>query len=134
MAKRYLKTPEEVVKALKDGKEVRDKYGSICKLIDGIIISKLNDFFEIGKPIRSVNKPYILEEEPLKLEVGKFYKTRGGDKAIVLYINDKADAGCWPVLVAVVGKANCSYSVSKTGGYYSSGSDTVWDIVTPWED
>lgn len=63
--KRYLKTPEAVIKALKEGKDVRDKYGSICKLVDGIIISKLNDFFEIGKPIRSVNKPYILEEEPL---------------------------------------------------------------------
>lgn len=60
MKKVYLETPEAVIKALKDGKEVRDKYGSICKLVDGIIISKLNDFFEIGKPIRSVNKPYIL--------------------------------------------------------------------------
>ena len=69
--KRYLKTPEEVIKALQDGKEVRDKHGSICKLVDGIIISKLNDFFEIGKPIRSVNKPYILEEESIKIEVGK---------------------------------------------------------------
>ena len=136
MTKRYLKTPEEVIQALKDGKKVRDAYGSICKLVDGIIISKLNDFFEIGKPIRSVNKPYILEEEekPLKIEVGKFYKTRKGDKVIVVYINDKADAGCWPVLVAVVGKVNCSYSVSKTGSYYSSDRDTAWDIIAPWED
>ena len=45
MKKVYLETPEAVVKALKEGKEVRDKYGSICKLVDGIIISKLNDFF-----------------------------------------------------------------------------------------
>ena len=81
MKKVYLKTPEAVIKALKDGKEVRDKYGSICKLVDGIIISKLNDFFEIGKPIRSVNQPYILEEEPLKIEVGKWYETRNHQKA-----------------------------------------------------
>ena len=57
MKKVYLETPEAVIKALKEGKEVRDKHGSICKLVDGIIISKLNDFCEIGKPIRSVNKP-----------------------------------------------------------------------------
>lgn len=81
MKKVYLETPEAVIKALKDGKEVRDKYGSIFKLVDGIIISKLNDFFEIGKPIRSVNKPCILEEEPLKIEVGKWYETRNHKKA-----------------------------------------------------
>ena len=81
MKKLYLETPESVIKALKAGKEVRDASGSICKLVDGIIISKLNDFFEIGKPIRSVNKPYILEEEPLKIEVGKCYETRNHQKA-----------------------------------------------------
>ena len=81
MKKVYLETPEAVIRDLKEGKEVRDKYGSICKLVDGIIISKLNDFFEIGKPIRSVNKPYVLEEEPLKIEVGKWYEMRNHNVA-----------------------------------------------------
>ena len=132
MKKVYLETPEAVIKALKDGKEVRDKYGSICKLVDGIIISKLNNFFEIGKPIRSVNKPYIFEEEPLKIEVGKFYKTRSGNKVIVLHVN-KNDISGFPVSVAVVGSTDTLYFVSRTGGHPNDFT-SEWDLVAPWEE
>lgn len=135
MTKRYLKTPEEVIQALQDKKEVFDFLDNNYKLVNGIIIYRTQKGgWGINAHIGHADKLYVDEPEPLNLEVGKFYKTRRGDKAIVLYINDKADAGCWPVLVAVVGKVNCSYSVSKTGVYYSSGRNTVWDIVAPWED
>ena len=135
MTKRYLKTPEEVIQALQDKKEVFDLFDNNYKLVNGIIIYRTQKGdWGINAHIGRTDKLYVDEPEQIKLEVGKFYKTRGGDKAIVLYINDKADAGNWPVIVAVVGKVNCSYSVSKTGGYYSSGRDTVWDIVAPWED
>ena len=130
MKKVYLETPEAVIKALKEGKEVRDKYGSICKLVDGIIISKLNDFFEIGKPIRSVNKPYILEEEPLKIEVGKFYKTRDGRKAWITEYRDTEDV--FPFLVAAQ-KELALYSVTKEGRLYSEGISGT-DLVAPWEE
>lgn len=132
MTKKYLKTPEEVIKALKEGKEVRDKYGSICKLVDGIIISKLNDFFEIGKPIRSVNKPYILEEEPLKIEVGKFYKTRCGKKAIILGKEDVDDG--FPIHVALMDYYANAFYVSVSGRYNINGSDNELDLISPWED
>lgn len=135
MAKRYLKTPEELIDALQAGKKIEAgdfEYRLVGEVI--IAINKTDKSWAVNAGIYSDDIPFIDETEPLNLEVGKFYKTRGGDKAIVLYINDKADAGNWPVLVAIVGKVNCSYSVSKTGGYYSSGRDTVWDIVTPWED
>lgn len=128
MKKVYLETPEAVVKALKDGKEVRDKYGSICKLIDGIIISKLNNFFEIGKPIRSVNKPYILEEEPLKIEVGKFYKTRDGSKAWVVSRHKDEH---FPYIIAVLGKID-AYAVTKDGRFYDD-RPYAYDLVAPWE-
>lgn len=134
MAKRYLKTPESVIKALKEGKEIKDQYDNSFKIVDGFIVATYDDDFYIGYTISGQDKPYILEEEPLKIEVGKFYKTRRGDKVIVVYINDEADAGNWPVLVTVVGKVSCAYSVSKTGSYYLSDRDTVWDIVAPWED
>lgn len=135
MAKRFLKTPEEVIQALQDKKEVFDFLDNNYKLVNGIIIYRTQKGgWGINAHIGHADKLYVDEPEQIKLEVGKFYKTRRGDKAIVLYINDKADAGCWPVLVAVVGKVNCSYSVSKTGGYFSSGNDTAWDIVAPWED
>ena len=130
MKKVYLETPEAVIKALKEGKEVRDKYGSICKLVDGIIISKLNDFFEIGKPIRSVNKPYILEEEPLKIEVGKFYKTRDGRKAWITEYRETEDV--FPFLVAAQNEL-ALYSVTKEGRLYSEGISET-DLVAPWEE
>lgn len=135
MTKRLLKTPEEVIQALQDKKEVFDFLDNNYKLVNGLIIYRTQKgSWGINAHIGNTDKLYVDEPEQIKLEVGKFYKTRGGDKAIVLYINDKADAGCWPVLVTIVGKANCSYSVSKTGSYYSSGRDTAWDIVAPWED
>lgn len=135
MTKRYLKTPEEVIQALQDKKEVFDFLDNNYKLVNGIIIYRTQKgSWGINAHIGHADKLYVNEPEQIKLEVGKFYRTRRGDKVIVLYINDKADAGCWPVLVSIVGKANCSYSVSKTGSYYSSGRDTVWDIVAPWED
>lgn len=130
MKKVYLETPEAVIKALKEGKEVRDKYGSICKLVNGIIISKLNDFFEIGKPIRSVNKPYISEEEPFKIEVGKFYKTRDGRKAWITEYRDTEDV--FPFLVAAQ-KELALYSVTKEGRLYSEGISGI-DLVAPWEE
>lgn len=127
MKKVYLETPEAVINALKEGKEVRDKYGSICKLVDGIIISKLNDFFEIGKPIRSVNKPYILEEEqPLKIEVGQWYKTRDHQKARCFKINP----GLCFFTIDNVGNFNTLIN----GNYYINGKTSNLDIIGPWEE
>ena len=126
MKKVYLETPEAVIKALKDGKEVRDKYGSICKLVDGIIISKLNDFFEIGKPIRSVNKPYILEEEPLKIEVGKWYKTRDHQKARC-YCKGKKYA-----FLTIDNKSGVL--VVYINGRTHQDKEGSLDIIGPWEE
>ena len=36
--KRYLKTPEEVIDALQDGKEIRDSEGRVWKLYNGCVI------------------------------------------------------------------------------------------------
>ena len=125
MKKVYLETPEAVIKALKDGKEVRDKYGSICKLVDGIIISKLNDFFEIGKPIRSVNKPYILEEEPLKIEVGKWYETRDHQKARCFRVTDRTCS-----FTIDNGFVFCTYKDGK----YGVEKECSLDIIGPWKE
>lgn len=126
MKKVYLETPEAVIKALKEGKEVRDKYGSICKLVDGIIISKLNNFFEIGKPIRSVNKPYILEEEPLKIEVGKWYETRDRQKARCY----RGDGRLFLFTIDNVG----NFSTLINGNYNITGVIANLDIIGPWEE
>lgn len=125
MKKVYLETPEAVIKALKEGKTVRDSYGSICKLVDGIIISKLNDFFEIGKPIRSVNKPYILEEEPFKIEVGKWYETSGHQKARCFIVEKER---CHFTI-----DNNCHFFTNKNGVYVDN-EMSRYNIIGPWEE
>ena len=132
MKKVYLETPEAVIKALKEGKEVRDEDNYSFKIVDGFIVATdANEFF-VGDSIYSECKPYILEEEPLKIEVGKFYKTRSGNKVIVLHVN-KNDINGFPVSVAVVGSTDTLYFVSRTGGH-PNGFTSEWDLVAPWEE
>ena len=71
MKKVYLETPEAVIKALKEGKEIKDQHDYSFKIVDGFIVSTHYDDFYIGATISGLEKPYILEEEPLKIEVGK---------------------------------------------------------------
>ena len=86
MKKVYLETPEAVIKALKEGKEVYDNDNYSYKLIDGIIVSKRgSEYHSIGDSIYCDGNPYILEQEPLKIEVGKWYETRGHQKARCYY-------------------------------------------------
>ena len=130
MKKVYLKTPEAVIKALKDGKVV---YEENCpdysfKLIENIIVAKYEDFFEVGSMVSTGNKPYILEEEPFKLEVGKFYKTREGRKAWVVSYKQGLN---YPYIVAVLGHEE-TYTVLENG-YFSFENHSHKDLIAPWE-
>lgn len=129
--KRYLETPEEVINALKDGKVV---YEENCpdysfKLIENIIVAKYKDSFEVGSMVSIGNEPYVLEEEPLKIEVGKFYKTRDGRKA---YVYTKIDFDyAYPFCVVRAGKLD-SYNVNKDGK--EAAYEQPLDLVAPWEE
>ena len=81
MKKVYLETPEAVIKALKEGKVIRDENNYSFKIVDGFIVATYDGYFYIGYTIYGIDKPYILEEEPLKIEVGKWYETRDHQKA-----------------------------------------------------
>lgn len=133
MKKVYLETPEAVINALKEGKEVFLDEGGAGKvvLIDGFCVKKWNDQFNINYTINLRDKPCILEEEPLKLEVGKFYKTRDGRKVIILSDNYKEKGNSY--LVAELGKWTAPYTLSKKGRLFENGLDG-WDIVAPWEE
>lgn len=69
--KKYLITPEEVIKALKEGKKVM----STCwtyKMVDGFILYTEIDNdtrWNINTSISCGEKLYIEEAEPLKIEV-----------------------------------------------------------------
>lgn len=129
MTKRYLETPEAVIKALKEGKDVRDENNYSYKLVDGFIVSTDENEFFVGDNIYSDNKPYILEEEPLKIEVGKFYKTRDGRKAFVCA--NTYTGLCWVVIIDSSADRPFCCTVD---GMFCPGEENEKDLVAPWEE
>ena len=129
--KRYLKTPEEVMQALKEGKTVKNEYGYTYELIkDAFIVQTFKE------KIRSINTTiffdedyYIDEPEQLKLEVGKFYKTRERKKAWVVSYKQGLR---YPYSVAVLGEVG-TYTVLGNGCCYENHT-TPQDIVALWEE
>ena len=132
MTKKYLKTPEEVIKALKEGKTIKsvNKYEYVLK--DGFILERnFGNLESINTTLFfEVNRYYIEEQEPLKLEVGKFYKTRDGRKAWIIEKSHNWDA--YPFIVATP-KEPGFYYVAKDGRRFIDDVDGT-DLVAPWED
>lgn len=130
MTKRYLKTPEEVVQALKEGKTVQMngmEYGIINNLIVGF--DKIIKEIFINPTIRLSEKPYVDEPDPFKLEVGKFYRTRDGRKAwIIAYQQGKH----YPYIVAVLGLVDVCAVLGN--GCYFDDKNCGKDLVAPWEE
>lgn len=133
MKKVYLETPEAVIKALKDGKEIKneDEYNKYSyKLVDGFIVNTVGNNFIVGDDISNIdNHPYILEEEPFKIEVGKFYKTRDGRKAWVV---SRQQDEHYPYVIAVLDEVD-AYAVTKDGSFYDD-RPYSFDLVSPWEN
>lgn len=131
MTKRYLKTPEEVVQALKEGKEVlSDTFGYYkYKMFDGIVCRYNGDFWTLNACLDGAAKIYVNEPEPLKLEVGKFYKTRDGRKAIVFAKIGREYP--YPFYVAKV-ENPVTYSVDADGR--KTDEENPSDLVATWEE
>ena len=124
--KRYLKSPEEVVQALKDGKVVESE-GYSYKLVNGVICSFYKQGYykwNVGGAIFQSDEPYVDEPEQLKLEVGKFYKTRDGEKAVILAADENQS-----FFVAVIGKYN-TFFVNNKG----LACKKQLNLVAPWEE
>lgn len=125
MKKVYLETPEAVIKALKEGKGVRDENNYSFKIVDGFIVATYDDDFYIGYTISSLDKPYILEEEPLKIEVGKWYETSGHQKARCFIVEKER---CHFTI-----DNNCHFFTNKNGVYIDH-ETSRYNIIGPWED
>lgn len=130
MTKRYLKTPEEVIDALQDGKVVIDGEGYSYKLYRGIIFWKYKNKWAVTPTTSCLYGLYVNEPEPLKLEVGKFYKTWDGRKAWIMEYLPTEDT--YPFRVAAQ-KEYSIYTVTKEGRRYSKGVSGL-DLVAPWEE
>lgn len=124
--KRYLKTPEAVIKALKSGKEVRDENNYSFKIVDGFIVATYDDDFYIGYTIAGLDKPYILEEEPLKIEVGKWYETRDHQKARCYYAGEET-------AFFSIDNNSIPLGVYLNGRLYKD-METPLDIIGHWEE
>lgn len=127
--KRYLKTPEEVIGALQAGKKIEAgdfEYRLVGEVL--IAINKTDKSWAVNAGIYSDDIPFIDEPEQLKLEAGKFYKTRGGKKAIILNISEFKN--CY---VAIVG-TSLTYYVGSSGHYAKDCSENDCDLVAPWEE
>ena len=127
--KRYLKTPEEVIKALKEGKVVKSKNVKY-RLIDGIICSFHEEYgrkmWTVCNSISEYEKAYIDEPEPFKIEVGKWYETRDHQKARCFKVNP----GLYFFTIDNVG----NFNTLTNGNYYIQGKTSNLDIIGPWEE
>lgn len=131
MTKKYLKTPEEVIDALQSGKTIHD-HSSQWKLHKGFIVRKNanSDTWIVNDYVPSnYDGIYVEEQEPLKLEVGKFYKTRDGRKAWVV---SQAQGLRYPYNVAVFGNTGI-YNVLENGCFCEDKTSPE-DLVAPWEE
>ena len=125
--KRYLKTPEEVIDALLAGKTVYDETGNTYQFYKGFIIGSVNKCYFINAGISKMDNPYTKEPEPFKIEVGKFYKTRGGNKARCFSITPKEAS-------FTVDGAHGTIETYPGGLVSIDGSKDPCDIIGPWED
>lgn len=128
MKKVYLETPEAVIKALKEGKEIKDENCYSYKLVDGFIIATTENEIFVGDCIFLNSNPYIVEEKPFEIEVGKWYETRDHQKARCFRVTDRA--------------CNCNSFTIDNGfvfntykdGKYGVEKECSLDIIGPWRD
>lgn len=134
--KRYLNSVEEVLKALKEGKDVIDKTdGSIYRLVDGILCHNYNDRTSINAGLmlyfgKIVSDFYTEEPEPLKFEVNRAYKTRNGRKVFLFSIDKEMDGA----ELHFIGESSyflADFWADKNGIYKDNNN---LDIIGYWEE
>ncbi len=132
--KKYLNTPEEVIKVLKEGKEVKDNNGWTYKSVDGFIVKRSKEFpllWLLNPIVTQEDKIYIEEAEPLKFEVGKFYKNRKGEKWLCGFIG--SETLNYPVrLISTISGEVLLYTLE--GRFTNSAIGDPNDIIGEWED
>lgn len=125
--KKYLKTPEEVIDALHAGKKVHGDFADEYRFYRGFLIGKREGYYAINAAISEMEDPYIEEPEPLQIEVGKFYKTRGGEKARC-YCQSKQKS-----FFTIDGEPDGYYVWADTGRFWRGDATSSCDIIGPWE-
>lgn len=131
--RKYLEKAKDVIDALKLGREIKLEEGSgKIYLIDGFVVKENIDGFHINYTINQKDKPYIEEEDKLKLEVGKFYKTRSGKRAYCYRFEERSEI-TKAIFSFVID--NCGKFGTDINGNFSFDADmkSDFDIVGIWE-
>lgn len=136
MKKVYLNelTPEQVTERLQKGEIIHSVAFPVIeyKIINGIVCRTdrrsitYNASFIIPKDNQT---HYFEEQEPLTIEVKKFYKTHDGRCAICYAIDTKEE---YPCKFAVIGEYEI-FSTTKKGTFHINKPHKN-DIVSEWED
>ena len=128
----YLNTIEDLTKALSEGKTVYDNRGEgrKYKMLNGILMEEEEGYQYINYGF-SFKKDtlYILEKETLKIEVGKFYKTREGNKVFCYNCHDGEVYD-----MVVMNKTQCFYFVLRDGRLFNDDTKRNGDIVDYWSE
>lgn len=69
--------------------------------------------------------------ENIKLEAGKYYRTRDGRKAFVSGKNPFSDTQCC-ICGFIEGYGSTSWTID--GNYYSDKSDVAYDLIAEWKE
>lgn len=126
----YLETPEKVIEVLKSGKKVFSDDGWTYTMFDGCVMARKEDKIFINPSVYMAERPYIYEATPIKLEVGKFYRTGEGKKAFCFYKKNITDGfNCLCILEGQEGV--CVYRQDGTCGFGDLSDEK--DIIAEWE-
>lgn len=127
---------DEFCEALKAGYYLKDKYGSsMCVVKKGINIYGTTIDITFGDI-------YYEKPDPLKIECGKYYKTRDGHKVLVLIVADDSPVPVsFPVPVAIQGvvftyneNKICSRNWHHNGYFRVDKEEDDLDIVSEWKE
>lgn len=129
--KKYLKSVEEVVKALKEGKKVKDEENEdVYQMVDGIIYGNYNNGEVVINDSIVFTKTNLSTEEPelLKFEVNRAYKTRDDSKVFLFKIKT---FGAYEYYF--IGDYGVKFWVDIEGKFKEN-QESPFDIVGYWEE
>lgn len=130
--KRKIKNFSDFLECIKAGKKVTDDTNRFYFLQNGYICSKDEDDYgwhNTSIDTDELSRMEVEEEEQFKIEVGKFYRTRGGKKAYCIY---REEGNLYPNRCAIDGYSDCT--TYTDGGLVLRECENNDDIVGYWEE
>lgn len=131
--KRKIKDFKDFLECIKAGKKVTGNDGKwLYYFENGYICNKNKDgfvWYNTGVDTEDLSRMEVEEQEPLKIEAGKFYKTRKGEKAYCFRFETETDLT--NSIYSYVIDNRGIITTNSEGKHYS---DKNYDIVGCWEE